>query len=78
MPKPKLVEISTVEIDIVDLFFFFFFQGLNLQHMEVPRLGIESELQLLAYTTATTTATWDLSRLCDLHHSSWQRQSLTQ
>ena len=27
--------------------------------MEVPRLGIESEVQLPAYTTAT--ATWDLS-----------------
>ena len=36
-------------------FFFFVFLGLNLQHMEVPRLGIESELQLLAYTTATAT-----------------------
>ena len=27
--------------------------------MEVPRLGLELELQLLAYPTAT--ATWDLS-----------------
>ena len=24
-------------------------------HMEVPRLGVESELKLLAYTTATAT-----------------------
>ena len=31
--------------------------------MEVPRLGVESELQLPAYTTAT--ATQDLSRACD-------------
>ena len=31
------------------------------QHMEVPRLGVELELQLLAYTTAT--ATWDPSHL---------------
>ena len=31
--------------------------------MEVPRLGAESELQLLAYTTAT--ATLDLSCICD-------------
>ena len=38
--------------------------------MEVPRLGAQSELQLLAYTTAT--ATQDLSRVCDLHCSSWQ------
>jgi len=35
------------------LFFFFLLLGLHLQHMEVPRLGVESELQLLAYTTAT-------------------------
>ena len=35
--------------------FFFFFLGLHLQHMRVPRLGVESELQLLAYTTATAT-----------------------
>ena len=39
--------------------------------MEVPRLGIQLELQLLAYTTAT--ATQDLSHVCHLHHSSWQR-----
>ena len=38
--------------------------------MEVPRLGVKSELQLLAYTTAT--ATQDQSHACDLHHSSWQ------
>mgnify|MGYP007071235751 CR=1 FL=1 len=35
--------------------------------MEVPRLGVESELQLLACTTAT--ARQDLSCICDLHHS---------
>ena len=39
--------------------------------MEIRRLGVESELQLLVYTTAI--ATQDLSRICDLHHSSWQR-----
>ena len=32
---------------------FFFFLGLHLHHIEVPRLGVELELQLLAYTTAT-------------------------
>ena len=32
--------------------------------MEVPGLGVESELQLLAYDT--TTATPDLSFSCDL------------
>ena len=30
------------------LFLLFGFLGLRLQHMEVPRLGVESELQLLA------------------------------
>ena len=33
--------------------FFSAFLGLCLQHVEVPRLGVESELQLPAYTTAT-------------------------
>ena len=44
------------------------------QHTEVPRLGIQSELQLPAYARAT--ATRDLSRACDLHYSSWQQQML--
>ena len=33
--------------------FFFAFLGLHLRHMEVPRLGIQLELQLLVTTTAT-------------------------
>ena len=32
---------------------FFVFLGPHLRHMEVPRLGVESELQSPAYTTAT-------------------------
>ena len=51
-------------------FFFFFFLGLYLQHMEVPRLGVQLELQLLAYTT--TTATPDPSHVYNLQHSPWQ------
>ena len=39
--------------------------------MKVPRLGVESELELLAYTTAK--ATQDPSHIGDLYHSSWQR-----
>ena len=35
--------------------------------MEVPRLGVESKLQLLAYTTVT--ATWDPNHVCNLHHT---------
>ena len=49
---------------------FFFFVWLHLWHMEVPRLGVELELQLSAYTTAT--AVPDLSHVCDLDHSSQQ------
>ena len=45
-----------------------------LQLMEVPGQGVESELQLLAYPTAT--AMLDPSRICGLHHSSWQHQIL--
>ena len=30
-------------------------EGTQLRHMEVSRLGVEWELQLLAYTTATAT-----------------------
>ena len=42
--------------------------------MAVPRLGVELELQVPAYTTAT--ATPDPSFTLDLHHSSWQCGSL--
>ena len=48
---------------------FVFFLGSHPWHMEVPSLGTE-ELQVSAYTTAT--ATPDPSRVCDLHHGSWQ------
>ena len=59
---------------LVISFFSFFVLGLHVHHMEVPGLGVELELQLLAYTTAT--ATRDQSLICDLHHSSWQRRIL--
>ena len=52
--------------------FIFCFLRLFLQYMEVPRLGVKLELQLLAYTT--TTAMQDLSCICELHHSSGQHQ----
>ena len=47
-----------------------FFKGCTWGIMEVPRLGVKSELQLLAYTTAT--AMWDPRCICNLHRSSWQ------
>ena len=53
-------------------FLFVCFLGPYPWHKEFPRLGVQSELQLQAYTTAT--ATQDLSQVCDLYHSSWQCQ----
>jgi len=51
------------------------FLGLYPCHMEVPRLGFKSELQLpVVYATAT--AMQDLSHICNLHHSSWQHRIL--
>ena len=65
--------VTLIQSHLINGFFFFFcFLGLCLQHMEVPRLGVELELQLRA--TATATATWDSSCVCDLYHSSWQHR----
>ena len=38
--------------------------------MDVPVLGVKSELQMPAYATAT--AMQDLSHICNLHHILWQ------
>ena len=54
----------------VSFFFFFFFLRLHPRHTEVSGLGVESELQLPAYTTAT--ATLDLSCIYKPNHSSRQ------
>ena len=54
--------------------FSFGFLGPHMWHMEVPRLVVELELQLSAYTTAT--AMWDPSHVCNLSHSSRQRRIL--
>ena len=45
--------------------FIYLLLGPHPQHMEVPRLGVESKLQL------PTTATPEASSVCNLHHSSW-------
>ena len=50
---------------------FIYFLGLPLWHRQVPRLKVELELQLLAYTTAI--ASWDPRLFGNLHHSSWLR-----
>ena len=48
----------------------FFFRAAPARHMEVPGLGVESELLLRACARAT--AAPDLSHVFDLHHISWQ------
>ena len=83
-PKTEMLENSTdlrtgtlhkVQSCFV-LFFFFFF--VSSRATPAAHGGSEArvqlELELLAYTRAT--ATWNLSRVCDLHHSSWQCQIL--
>ena len=50
--------------------YFFSFLGPHPRHMEVPSLGVKSELLVLAYTTAT--AWGNPSCVYDQHHSSWQ------
>ena len=59
---------------LFSFFFLFFggggFLGPHPWNMEVPRLGVELELQLPTYTSAT--AIGDPSLVCNLHHSSWQ------
>ena len=52
-------------------FFIFCFLGPHPPHMEVPRLGVTSELKLPAYATATATS--DPSCECDLHYTYWPR-----
>ena len=81
---PQWLPVSTlnawISCSISQFYFFFFwslssvFLGPHPLHMEVPRLGVQLELQLPAYTTAP--ATPDPSRVCDLHHSSQHHQIL--
>ena len=46
----------------------------SMHHVKVPRLGVESQLQLPAYRT--TTAMPEPSHVCNLHHCSQQHQIL--
>ena len=64
--------LAQLSAEFLFLFFFFFslFLGLHVLHMEFPRLWVKSELQQCAYPTAA--ATWGLSHVWDLGHSSWQ------
>ena len=54
--------------------FIFGFLGMHPWHVAVPRLGVESELQLPIYAIAI--AAWALSHIFYLHHSSGQCQIL--
>ena len=59
----------------LSFFIFFCFLGLHVQHMEVPSLGVELELQLPDCTTAT--AMQDLSHVCDCTAAHGNARSLT-
>uniref|UniRef100_A0A8D1E639 Protein NLRC5 n=1 Tax=Sus scrofa TaxID=9823 RepID=A0A8D1E639_PIG len=52
----------------LSIYLFIAFLGPHLQHMEIPRLGVQSELHPPAYAIAT--ALWDLRCIFNLHHSS--------
>ena len=67
-PKGRLLGGHAMTGGFFFFFFFFAFLGLHQRHMEVPRLGVKSDLQLPAYTIAT--AMQDPSSICHLHHSS--------
>ena len=76
------IEVITLEMNfffqemktMFKLFLFCFLEP-HTRHMEGPRLGVTSELQLLGYATAT--AIQDPSQTFDLHHSSRNAGSLT-
>ena len=52
------------------------FLGQHLKYMEVPRLGVQLELELLAYTTATAMPDPEQSVTYTTHHSSRQQPIL--
>ena len=55
------------------LFIYFCFLGLQVQHMEVPSLGVKLKLQLLAYTTA-----WDNTGSLTHWAGSWIKPAFPQ
>ena len=61
------MDLSHTYMDKYICIYWSFFGGPHPWHREVSRLGVESELYLLAYSTAT--ATLDMSHVCNLHHS---------
>ena len=72
-----IINLPTVKL--LKKLFFVVFLGPHSQHREVPRPGVELELQLLVYATAM--AMRDPSCLCELHCSSqplthWARSGI--
>ena len=67
--SPSLCLVFVFFCLFVCLFVFCFLGPL---HMEIPRVGVKSELQPLAYVIDT--ATRDRGLVCDLHHPSRQRR----
>ena len=72
--RSKDLETSSLKLCFWFLFFFFLFRATPAAYGEVPRLRVQSELQLPDHTRAT--ATQDPSHICDLHHISRQHQIL--
>jgi len=69
-PSPELCNLL-----LLFIFILFCVLGPHPQHEEGPRLGVESELWLLAYTTVT--AVRDLSRVCTYTTAHGNAGSLT-
>ena len=67
-PVGEACNLSWCSGKLANIFFFFFFLGPHPRHVELPRLGVELELQLPAYPQPQ-----DPSHVCNLHHSSRQR-----
>ena len=85
-----LAILSPMNFRIINLFYFiylfiylftylltylFCFLGPHPRHMDVPRLGVQPELQLPAHTTAT--AVWDPSCVCNYTTACGSARSLT-
>ena len=70
----NLVTIYWLIIIIHHVFIISFSMGPHMGHMKVPGLGVDSELQLPAYTTEQHKIR--ATSACSLHHSSWQGQIL--
>ena len=67
--QPEVVELTVIQIQIclnlepTIFFFFFVFLGLHPWHMEVPRLGVKSELQLSATAMPDPSPLWSTPQL---------------